>query len=327
MVIVIIIALAFLVLVFILLNLIYKSSIAYKNANNSIYKFKQYIPDNLKLVNFGSTYAMYAFNSYKILKLNAFNFSIDAQSIEMDERLLKKYTSYIAPGATVIFGLAACVTYYRYSMSLNKMRYYDFLIKSDIPDYSLYNAFRHLFPLSSSRLKAMLITILRQEKVKDIYAGYSSYLTREHMELNMKAMANVWINLFHLRDLKQKNSNLNNEQNKVFNTNLLRSMFEMCLSKGWKPVVVITPFSDILNQYFGEEFISASLDDMINKASDGLNVEVIDYRTHPAFQQDYSSFLDGGFRLNQKGSVKFVKVLLNDLNDKGYNLTNKTIGT
>ncbi len=326
MVIIILIILSVGIIAYILLTSIYRNSIAYKNANVAILKYQGDIPDNLQLANFGSTYSMYAFNSYNELRINAFNFSIDAQSLEIDERLLSKYASHIAPGATVIFGLAACVTYYRYSMVSNKTRYYEFLNKKDIPNYSLSCAVRHYFPLSLGRLKAMAGAIVRHHEEKDIYAGYPSSLSREAMELNMQGMANGWIKMFHLADLKQRDSNVDNEHNKDFNTTLLRSMFEFCLSKGWKPVVVITPFSDILNKYFGDEFIATSLGDMISKATDGLNVDVLDYRLHPAFQQDYSSYLDGGFRLNKKGSIKFVKQVLNDLNIKGYSLTNSTIG-
>lgn len=218
------------------------------------------------------------------------------------------------------------MTYYRYSMVSNKTRYYEFFDKKDIPNYSLSCAIRHYFPLSFGHMKAMIGAIIRHHEVKDIYSGYPSVLSREAMELNMRGMANGWIRMFHLTDLKQRDSNVDNEHNKDFNTNLLRSMFEFCLSKGWKPVVVITPFSDILNKYFGDEFITTTLGDMVNKATEGLHVDVLDYRVHPAFQQDYSSFLDGGFRLTKKGSIKFVKLVLNDLNMKGYSLTNSTTG-
>lgn len=325
MIIIVIIIFVVGIFAYILLNSIYRRSVAYKNANAAILKYQKEIPKKLQIVNFGSTYSMYAFNCYDELRINAFNFAIDAQSLEMDERLLKKYAFHIASGATVIFGLAACVTYYRYSMVSNKARYYEFLNKKDIPNYSLPCALRHYFPLSIGRLKSMIGVIIRGQEVNDIYAGYPTVLSREAMEINMQRMADGWINLFHLKNLKQKDENKENEQNKVSNTKLLRSMLEFCIDKGWKPVVVITPFSEILNNYFGEEFIDSSLGEMVNKASEGLGVDILDYRTHPSFLQDYSSFWDGGFKLNKKGSIRFVKLVLQDLNNRGYNLTNSTL--
>lgn len=313
-------------IVFLAVNSIYKGSVAYRNTHVVINKFNDLIPNNLQLVNFGSTYAMYAFNCYDDLKLNAFNFALDAQSLEMDDKLLRKYSSKIAPGATVIFGLAACVTYYRYSMVSDKSRYYEFLTKSDIPDYSIVKALRCRFPLSLRRLKSFIAAIVKGQDVKTIYSDYPSQVTQEKMVANMRGMADGWINLFHLKDLQQEDTGVTNLENKTFNTSLLRTMFEYCLNKGWNPVVVIPPFSDILNQYFGEDFIASSLNDMISQARRNLNVEVLDYRMHPAFQQDYGLFLDGGFRLNKRGSEKFVKLVLRDLNTKGYNLTNSSIG-
>lgn len=318
--------LAICIVAYLILNAVYKRSVAYKNANLAINKFKGTIPSSLQLVNFGSTYAMYAFNIYEDLKLNAFNFSIDAQSLEIDDCLLRKYTSNIAPGATVIFGLAACVTYYRYSMVSDKTRYYEFLGKQYIPDYSYARALRNTFPLTMGRMKSMVVSFLKGNEEKTIYSGYTSQLPLQKMEANMKGLADGWIKLFHLKDLKQKDNSIENNKNKDFNTALLRKVFDYCLNRGWKPVVVIPPFSGILNQYFGNEFVSGSLKAMIEESRMDLNIEVLDYRLCPAFQNDYGLYLDGGFRLNKRGSEMFVKMVLNDLNAKGHNLTNSSIG-
>ena len=324
MILIIIILLVVLIVV-LLLNSIYKSSVAYKNANVSISKFKESIPDKLIFVNFGSTYAMYAFNGYKDLRLNAFNFSTDAQSLEMDDILLRKYSTHIAPGATVVICLAACVTYYRYSMVADKDRYYEFLGKEEIPDYSIVKAVRCSFSISPKRIKSLVISFVKGHTVKTIYSDYSSIPSLETMKNNMKEMADGWITLFHLKNLKEKDDSPVNETNKIYNTNVLKSMFEYCLLKGWKPVVVIPPFSDLLNNYFGDEFVSSSLGDMVKNAIGDLDIPLLNYRKHPAFQEDYYSFLDGGFRLNKNGSIKFVKMLLRDLNDKGHHYTNTTI--
>ena len=323
--IVILVVLAVGFVVFLLLNSIYMSSVAYKNTNVAISKFKEKIPDHLQFVNFGSTYAMYAFNGYNDLKLNAFNFSIDAQSLEMDDRLLRKYASHIAPGATVVISLAACVTYYRYSMVADKAKYYEFLGKDDIPDYSIVKFIKSRYPITPRRIKSMAASMVKVQRTKSLYSEYASPLPMEAMKKNMKGMVDGWIKLFHLKDLKRKDDNPVNEANKSFNTKMLRLMFEYCLTKGWKPVVVIPPFSDLLNAYFGDEFVSSSLGDMINNAIGDFDISLIDYRKHPSFQEDYASFLDGGFRLNKNGSIKFIKMVLHDLNGKGQHLTNETL--
>ena len=321
----IIIILLVILIVFLQLNSFYKSSVAHKNSNVAISKFQENIPDNLLFVNFGSTYAMYAFSGYHDLKLNAFNFSIDAQSLEMDDRLMRKYSTHIAPGATVVICLAACVTYYRYSMVSDKARYYEFLDKDDIPDYSIVKAVRSRFFLSPRKIKTLVISLVKGQTAKTIYSDYSTIPSQETMKNNMKGMAEGWISLFNLRDLKQKDDSPVNEENKAFNTMILKSMFEYSLSKGWKPVVVIPPFSALLNNYFGEEFVSNSLGNMVKNAIGDLDIPLLDYRKHPTFQEDYYSFLDGGFRLNKIGSIKFIKMVIRDLDDKGYHLSNATL--
>jgi len=321
-----IIGIIVLIVGYFVLNYLYRHSMAYRNQLYDIQKLKKSIPDNLNVANLGSTYSMYAFNSYEQLKLNAFNFALDAQSLEIDNVILKKYSSKLSKSAVVILGLGACVPFYRYDMVNDKTKYYDIFNRDEIPNYSVLSFIRSKLLLSLSKVKSMISVWIKMNEKQDVTDGYPSYISSEQREKNMKSMADCWIKLFNLKNLKEEDHSAVNFANKQYNTKLLRSMLEYCIENNWKPVITIPPFSKDLNSHFGDSFINSVLMDMINEAKDGMDIPVMDYRTSPDFQSDYTSFVDGGFRLSKSGSKKFTKKLFSDLNSIGYCLNNKTIG-
>ena len=308
------------------INLLYKKTNAYKNEQIPYSKYFTTIPDGLKLAVFGSTYALYAFDGYKNLRLNAFNFALPSQSLEIDSVLLHKYAKYIAPDSVVIFCLAACVTYFRYDMVSDKTNYYSFLSRKEIPSYSISDIIKSVFPLYGKKLKKAKRILLDVAEKSDIYEKATAFLSKEEAENNMKGMADCWIRLFNLQNLKNADQNDTNSYNQNVNTSLLKSMFLFCHEMSWHPVVVIPPFSSELNQFFGDDFINSSLYGMIKDAKEGMDVPLLDYRNDKSFQQQYSLFIDGGFRLSKYGSIKLIRMVLDDLTLLGYNLTNKVIG-
>lgn len=311
---------------YLLLNYFYKHSVAYRNQFFDVLKLKNHIPDNLKIVNLGSTYSMYAFNSYKQLNLKAFNFALDSQCLEIDNVILRKYRNKFADSAVVIICLAACVPFYRYSMVKDKTKYYKFLKSDELPEFSLFEYVKNKIPLNFAKFKSMISSMVKMNEKYDIVDGYPSSLSTELRERNMKSMADGWMKLFNLPNLKENNDNPANISNKQFNTDLLKSMLVYCFENNLKPVITIPPFSKDLNNYFSDAFVQDVLLDMIDKAKEGMDVPVLNYRTSSQFQLDYSSFVDGGFRLSKSGSMKFSRILFNDLNSLGYCLNNRTIG-
>ena len=94
---------------FLLLNWLYKRTNAYKNQLVTIKGYLDGVPDNLKLACFGSTYAKFAFNALDELNIQGFNFSLDAECLQCDKKLLEQYAEKLSPGCVIVFGLAACI--------------------------------------------------------------------------------------------------------------------------------------------------------------------------------------------------------------------------
>lgn len=99
-------------LLYVVLNILYRHTESYRNRNVTKRRFLDGVPNNLKVANFGSNYMMYAFDNYRELNISGFNFSMPAQSLEIDEALLHQYSPHFSKGCIVIFGVAACVPFY-----------------------------------------------------------------------------------------------------------------------------------------------------------------------------------------------------------------------
>lgn len=307
-----------LIIGYLLVNILYKQTNAYKNQFLPARKQLQGVPHNLQFVNFGSTYTMYAFNSYDELQLNGFSFAMEAQSLEIDNVLLHKYADHIQEGATVVFGLAACVAYYRYSMVNNKDLYYKLLNKSEIPSYSAKAALKHRLPIMPKTWRRIKSLIKDADERLDVVENFPPTCSDSKAKTNMKSMADGWINLFKLNNLKEPTNRDANFDNQVFNADLLKSMIAYCKEHKWNPVFVITPFSSELNQYFDDAFVQYALYKLMEPSVKEYNVPIYDYRTHKDFQYDSASFIDGGFRMSKYGSRKFMRMLLSDIQEQTY---------
>ena len=308
-----------LIIGYLLVNVLYKQTNAYKNQFLPARKQLQGVPYNLQFVNFGSTYTMYAFNSYDELQLNGFSFATDAQSLEIDNVLLHQYANHIKEGATVVFGLASCVSFYRYSMTSNKGLYYTFMIRCDIPAYNILEALNYYFPIRLGTLKRIKSLVKDADEYSDVIEKFPPTCSDAMAVLNMKAMAEGWCRMFRLKNLKESSNDGVNMVNQEYNANLLKSMVLFCKEHKWKPVFVITPFSAELNQYFSDEFVNSALYKMMEPSVQEYKVPIYDYRKCESFQHDKASFLDGVFRLSKFGCRKFMRHLLNDLAKESNN--------
>lgn len=255
------------------------------------------IPYNLSMVNTGSTFSQFAFNNYRELKINGCNMALQHNSLENDFGILKKYYSHLCPKAIVAITLAPCVMMYRSFHQNNGSC------------------------LSKSAIKSKIKSTLGRFNygdVTDYYPlAYSDKLANKHIS----ELAQGWKTLFSLANLKESNLSNENIKNIQFNTIILSKMIAFCYSHDFVPIIVITPMSNILNQYFSDDFVNTALLNPLNKAIENSHsVHILNYRKDPQFCNHNSFYLDGGFRLSKLGSKVFMRRFLIDLKNLGYDI-------
>ena len=304
-------------------NYWYKKTQYYKNKLIFVEDYLKGVPYDLKVVNLGSTYAKYAFENYDDLQLNGFNFALQSQTLNYDRIILDNYSGHLAPNCVVIIPIAACLMLYRKSDDTS-LKHYAVLKKKQIPDFSWKDYIKFKLPVITARKQ--LIRIIKDSKRKeDIYSQFPAEINDDQVHIYMSQLVNAWKSLFNLPNLKQVNFSSKNLCDMEYITEELRKIIVFCSTKGYRPVIVIPPFSEKMNQYFSDEFANTCIIKNVEKANNG-EAPLLDYRKNEFFQTRSDLYVDGGFRLNKKGSRLFMNILLDDLKEFGIILNNETAG-
>lgn len=295
------------VIIYICANLIYKQSGLYRKIHPELLNYLAKVPHELEIINLGSTYARYAFDNYSNLGIRGFNFALEHQTLDYDLRILQYYSNCLADRCIVIIPVAACLMLYMDEGSTD-LQYYTLFRRSDIPRFSLKTYLLSKMPLLKDSKK--ILNLLKHEVLGKTKKEYISH-DKEQLTSNMHKLINVWKNLFSLDDLKDISDLSNRNKQALLHTrNKLKEIVGYCLEKGFRPIIIIPPFSEYLNQFFSDEFVNEIL--IKNLTEIDAKIPIFDYRKDALFQ-DNRFFSDGGFRLNFWGSEVFMKKFLNDL--------------
>lgn len=300
---------------FIGLNAFYKRTDYFKWQHLELESYKQGVPKQLDCGVFGSTYALYAFQAMPQYHSNNrfFNFSLNAESIEQDYLLFNKYKTHFNKRAFVLFTLAPCVCYYTYKASPQYNSYF-LLSHKEIPNFKLSRYLSYRLPLLSDFKQIFRsLKFLLSEQEMSLDALFPPSVSEEVAKMNMKGLAEGWMHLFRLPNLREKNQDALNERALKENANDLKSMIDDCIQHEIVPVIVITPFAKELTNYFGKAFLDNGMYKLIQEAVGTLQVRVLDYLYDADYQNNRSLFADGGFRLNNAGSSLLCKKVMKEL--------------
>ena len=300
---------------FIGLNAFYKRTDYFKWQHLELESYKQGVPKQLDCGVFGSTYALYAFQAMPQYHSNNrfFNFSLNAESIEQDHLLFNKYKTHFNKRAFVLFTLAPCVCYYTYKASPQYNSYF-LLNHKEIPNFKLSRYLSYRLPLLSDFKQIFRsLKFLLSEQEMSLDALFPPSVSEEVAKMNMKGLAEGWMHLFRLPNLREKNQDALNERALKENANDLKSMIDDCIQHEIVPVIVITPFAKELTNYFGKAFLDNGMYKLIQDAVGTHQVRVLDYLCDADFQDNRSLFADGGFRLNNAGSSLLCKKVMKEL--------------
>lgn len=295
---------------FVLLNKAYKKTNKYKNEELVHCTVDSFNP-NADIMILGSTYGKYAFGTASETKYKISDFTSGHKSFELDRLCFDRFFSESYNVKYVIINITTCSSLY--FEDWNDNYFYDFLYKKQIRKYSVKKKIIRNYPLLKSPKSA--IRIFKDKPAsKDIYELSEYNFSNVDRKSSLKALCNNWIQMFGLKDLK---SGFIGEKNKkVLSNNIeqLDYIISLCIDKNVVPVIVVPPFSDTLNEYFGDDFIAATVNVITTYFIDKYGDRVKVYNEQ--FDKDFASpdfYLDGGFRLSKVGSRMFVNKIFRSL--------------
>jgi len=298
--------------VFVIINAIYirQIELEHNNISNTSYEKFENVPYNIELCNFGSSHGAnnYYYDNVQN-KYTCFNFALPSQTLDYDYRIFEYYKDHISEGA-VIFITVSYMSLYGIDeilfddfLSKNK-RYYHFLPKEYIKEYDFKtDVFESYLP----------VLVQYDQLIPSLIGGNDSdrdwERTADEIDMDNYVVEAYKRHLITNRIDDQGKRIINRE-----NVESLYDMIDLCREIKAKPVLITTPY---LHEYtniiiekapaFFEEFYR-----LVNKIAEEKDVPYYDYAFDSRFAEDYSLFINAD-HLNKKGALKFVEILMQDI--------------
>lgn len=287
------------------LNYKYKHTNGFK-INLGIDKFLiDKVPSNIKIANFGSSHGQFGFD-YSKIGISGFNFGMSSQTFYYDLQILKKYIGNIKENGIIIipisyFSLSATDIF----VESDKPRYYNFLDRESINDYSYIEDFKyHIFPIVTAGESIRFIIKdkdIEKEKISD---EKNIYGEKELEEVGKKRAS------YHLNGIKER---LGKENGLILkNIKYLKEINTLAKKNKIKVVLVTTPYTKYYNNNFSIEYLNDNFYSIINRLAKEMDVKYLDYSHDKRFQNNYNLFKDSD-HLNLIGRKKFTNIVINDL--------------
>ena len=287
----------------------FKRTNYYQNEFRQLEKFTNGVPDQLEIVNTGSSHGKYALD-YDAAKVRAFNFALFPQSLSYDFRILREYEGHLSKDCYVLLVIGELAfSFLDYSDDRSNTKYYFFLQPSSIRGYRKIKYFlRVKYPILSSWKN--WIRIFRDTPYQSYWARTAQDASLPEAQRAAKERADGWRRQFALADMENPRSA--EHLHPVFQQTqaLVRAMISFCQTRGWRPVIVIPPLSDVMKKEFSREFMRAVLYDNVREANTA-GIPILDYLYDERFD-DYHLYGNADF-LNKDGRRLFTQTVLHDL--------------
>lgn len=258
----------------------------------------------------GSTYCRYSIADKKNV---IFNIGIDGQFFYYTNKFLRHYApKFLNTGGTVYIICAdlafACVGKGLYGPG----KYIGLLSRDELgDDFTLSRFLKYRYPLLTNPklIKSLVGYLVKGKRNAFIDTTVNPFSEAEVYSFSQKRCVS-WCNQFGIKNTQS--ADISNELEEEFakTREIMTEMIDYCLSSGYKPVLVVTPLSGIMNSMISDEFIDRVLFSNIQQANT-QGVLFLNYLRDKRFD-DYSLYYKSGDCLNARGRKMFTDILLAD---------------
>lgn len=283
-------------------------------------KFKSYIPNQLEVVNLGSSSAKYAFDYSGLM--HGMNFALAPQTLQYDFSILKNYHSYIKPGGVVLIPLCpftGCVGKESPNPQ-DDVKYYALLHPAVIHNYDAeiaknigvntrnpaYIAIKQLG--IKSFIRTVLVSLIKPHP----FMSGDNPLKGDALVKDAEIRIESWMKQFGIDDLYSTHISESRQKAINYNIELLINIVDFCHERDFKPVIVLPPVTKLLHSRIPTIFRNLYIYSLVN--NDILKkIPFLNYFDDQQFSDDDLYF--NSFFLNSRGGKLFTKQVLTDIFD------------
>lgn len=272
-------------------------------------KFNVYSTFNTRVVNLGSTSAVYAFD-YNGLGVKGTNWALRRNPLAGDLAVLKNYSSYLdEKKSTVIIPLCP-FSALSGSYEPFEERYYSILYPSTIPSYSYVHGVQAQDKISNPIMHYPWYALFT-DLWHMISKGENSSLTEDKMEADAQNWVKNWLHEFSLKDFSTSLSFVNkyNIEEAVKNVG---ELIMYCKVRNAEVIMTIPPMYYSLSEKFTEE-ARAKLFGELEMLAKEQGIKFLNYMNDQEFNNNRTYFRNS-YLMNKLGAKAFTKRILTDLN-------------
>ena len=274
----------------------------YERSESTTLKF-EYVPEQIRVACFGSSHAG---SGFQVLRYRGaetfFNFSMQQENPIMDAALYQTYQDRFDKGCTVIITLSYFSLYDNAARSIDFMkRYIDFLPVKALPNLKtkLFRLFRIVdFSLEPVFSLIQGKTATYQDEETTSFA--SNYSEEERASIGKKRSEPYFQQI--------GDAKLDPEIDAA-----LRGMLADCIEKGYRPVLVTTPYLDEITRNFSDSFLT-QFHKECQVYADVYGIPYLDYSQDARFAFTPAYFVDTD-HLNSDRSEAFMKIFFDDVHE------------
>lgn len=271
-------------------------------------KFWKHNTFNLDIINLGSSSGKFAFN-YDKLPIKAANWAMSPQTFVADFEVLRNYSSYLKTENPIILIPICPFSCLGGSSLYMQDKYYTILNLSSIP-HGYYKKAQEVKNIQQNPLMHFPLMALINE-IKHLFKNKeNNKMNEKEMQADAEKFMSGWMFEFSIIDFKNelilKNKDAYDDSAKI-----LSNIIEFCLARNFKPVLILPPVSKYLSEKFTPEMLQLFVYDFVRKANK-KSIIFLDYWNDSEFSNN--AYYRNSFFLNYKGSKKFTKKVLKDLN-------------
>ncbi len=312
-----------LLFLFIIIGLLFALSARWKSTQAYLLIDEKYFtanpPKSIDVINVGSSHGMTNFTYDSLPEgYTGFNFGRAVQTFEYDLRMIKQNKRNLDEGCVVFIPVSYFSFYQRYDDEVVKnfeYIYYNFLDPWYINDFSLKMGIEYKwFPILDIK-KDQLKYLINDDTVIEEY---------DEIFQSNRLIDEATGNIDEERLLAERDKTVK-QHTKYFDSGIndeavaaLEKMLSYCEKKGYKCILVTTPFSNIYNsaEQFDEEFFELFYG-MINDISSEYDVPYWDYSHDEKYSADIYLFYDDD-HLNRQGQKMFSSEVISRAFEEGY---------
>ncbi len=292
-----------------ILNALYVRTNYYRNTVQQLKKYTDGVPDNLGIVNTGSSYALYDL-SYEKSAIKGFNFGLQPQTLSYDYKILRQYRNHLNENCVVLIVLPDLVFGFVDSEEdVSNVKYYYFLDREKINNFSkLKHITRVKLPVLSAQKR--ILHLIRDVKADDSITLSANPYSKEQVEKQADVRISGWKKQFGLKNMLDCDFSEQLKTDFEKNVRIVNEMIAFCLENNFKPVLIVPPVSEVLNNKYSKSFMNGFLYENIKKANT-QKIPLLDYLYDERFQ-DHNLYINSDL-MNKRGRDIFTQSVMEDL--------------